>query len=239
MLAGVMLVLTTVQGVPPTDVAPAAVQEGPVPFSLVEEQSVFAVVTDKGGIAAAKAHRHLVVASRYKVELSFDESDPLATGFSFTTRSEDLVVDDPEHKTRWAARIAELGVTDDLGDVSANDREKIRNEMLDDDQLDPENHPEIIVQVFGVRERGAEADSGGEPGATFPFLADVAVSVRGQTVQRSVPASYSVDGDTLTVEALGEFTFREFGISPYSAFLGAVKVKNEFHMYVRLVALRG
>lgn len=242
MIGGLFVVLTAVQGVPSMDLPRGLTPEGPAEYTVVQDQSVFAVVTDKGGIAAGKAHRHLVVASTYEVALEFDESDPAATRFHFSTLSTDLVVDDPTHKSRWAARIAELGVTDDLGEVSESDREKIRKEMLDDDQLDPENHPQITVRVTGVRARDPAAGQGDdEPEATasFGYTADVEVTIRDQTVARSVPATYDITNGTLNVEALGEFTFREFGISPYSAFLGAVKVKNEFHMYVRLTAVRG
>lgn len=246
MIAGVLLAFVTVQGVPAMDLPQGLTPEGPAEYSVVQDQSVFAVITDKGGIAAAKAHRHLVVATAYDVQLSFDQANPAATSFLFTTRSEDLVVDDAAHKEEWAGRIAELGVTDDLGSVSDGDREKVRKEMLDDDQLDPENHPEIVMRVTGVRERAGGERAGGdgqdaEAGdlGIFPYLADLEVTIRGQTVARAVPASYQVETGTLTVEALGEFTFKEFGISPYSAFLGAVKVKNEFHMYVHLTAVRG
>lgn len=44
-----------------------------------------------------------------------------------------------------------------------------------------------------------------------------------------------VDG-VLTVEATGAFLFTDFGIEPYSAFLGLVKVADPFHLYLRLVA---
>lgn len=252
MLVKAFIILTAVQGIPSMDLPQGLTQTGPADYAVVHDQSVFAVITDKGGIAAAAAHRHLVVAPTYDVKLTFDEADPGGTRFEFTTRAEELVVDDPDHKATWAARIAELGVTDDLGTVSEGDREKIRKEMLDDDQLDPENHPQISVRVAGVRERAAEGadgdgsgedaeDEDGDMGAAddFHYEVDVEVTIRGQTVTRVVPASYSLQAGTLEVEALGEFTFKEFGISPYSAFLGAVKVKNEFHMYVRLTAVRG
>ena len=51
-------------------------------------------------------------------------------------------------------------------------------------------------------------------------------------------SSRAIDGDELSIEAVGEFTFEEFGIEPYSAFLGSVKNKNEFFIYLNLKAIR-
>ncbi len=229
MLETLLLLAVSAQVAPLAEPSP----QEPAVYRIVPEESVLAVITDKGGLLGSQAHRHLVVASRYEALLEFSADEPLSSRFSMELKTADLVVDDPSLKATWAGRIAELGVTDDLGTVSEEDREKIRREMLGEKQLDAEHHPEIQVQLVGLT---SGADGSGREG--FPVIAEVAVSINGQTVLKDVPARFEVDGDRVTVEALGEFTFREFGISPYSAFLGTVKVKNEFHMYVYLHAAR-
>ena len=55
--------------------------------------------------------------------------------------------------------------------------------------------------------------------------------------KQPVTARYELIEDGLHIEAVGVFNFREFGIKPYSAMLGAVKNKDEFHVYVALVAV--
>ena len=73
-------------------------------------------------------------------------------------------------------------------------------------------------------------------GVTFDHMATVDVTVHGTTVSRDVPIRLEHDGESLRIEAVGRFEFEEFGIKPYSAFLGTVKVKNEFEIYLNLVA---
>ncbi len=53
---------------------------------------------------------------------------------------------------------------------------------------------------------------------------------------KPVPARYELADGILTIEAIGAFNFTDFGIKPYSAFLGAVKNEDEFHVYVNLSA---
>ena len=235
MLASTVLLLAGLQGAAQSPAVPAATVEDPTAWTVLPDESVFSVITDKGGIAASRAHRHLVVATGYRAELTFDPEDPTATAFSFRVPVESLVIDHPEDKSRWGPRIAELGVTDDLGTVSEEDRRKIRQEMLDEDQLDPENHPDIVMQLLEVRPGDG---AGSAPRLDSPWVADVAVSIAGHTAMRSVPVNVEEDGERMVFETLGEFTFEEFDIEPYSAFLGAVKVKNEFHIYVRMTAER-
>lgn len=202
-------------------------------WQVDQDASVFAVVTQKGGFAARLAHNHLIVARGYDVAFEFDPENLPATTFQFETPSAQLVVDDPVTRERWQGRIVELGLVDDLGEPGEDDREEIRQTMLSDDQLDAEEYPTISVQVQNVVE--GESPVGPE---VFAHLAEVAISVHGQTILRDVPARFRIDGDRIFVEAVGHFTFEEFGIEPYSAFMGSVKNKNEFVFYLNLEASR-
>ena len=205
----------------------------PEPFEVVEAESVFAVVTHKGGFAARLAHNHLIVASGYDVELTFDESDPMATAFAFSAPVDQLLVDPAESRQAWARRLADLDVEDDLGSPGEDDQRDIRNAMLGEKQLDFANHPTIEVQLIRISEGSQDLS-----GVVFPWMAEVEVTVRGVAVRRLVPMRYELAGDVLSVEAVGRFTFEEFGIEPYSAALGAVKNKNEFDLYLNMKATR-
>lgn len=211
----------------------ATVQSSSDRFQVVEAESVFGVVTHKGGFMARLAHNHLIVASSYDVELMFDEADPTATTFTFTAPVDQLLVDPAESRQAWARRLADLDVEDDLGTPGEDDRRDIRNAMLGEEQLDFANHPTIQVELIRVSE-GSEDLSG----VIFPWVAEIEVTVRGVPIRRLVPLRYEVEGDFLSVEAVGRFTFEEFGIKPYSAALGAVKNKNEFDLYLNMRASR-
>jgi len=228
---GLLFVAVAVQlpGAPLEDMAEASSDA----FAVVEAESVFAVVTHKGGFAARLAHNHLIVASGYEVELVFDEADPLATAFMFSAPVDQLLVDPAESRQAWASRLADLDVEDDLGSPGEDDRRDIRNSMLSEKQLDFANHPTLSVELIRVSEGSQDLS-----GVVFPWMAEVEVTVRGVAVRRLVPMRYELEGDVLSVEAVGRFTFEEFGIEPYSAALGAVKNKNEFDFYLNLKATR-
>ncbi len=204
--------------------------ETAVPLVFTDE-SVFAVVTHRGGLAGSLAHNHFITANEYLADFVYDASDPSQSTLRFSTLVEDLIVDDPEQQAAWIDRIRALGLLEEFGDLSENDRNKVRREMLDDDQLDPDNHPLIAAVLTGLAEqprRIGEVD--------FTHVATVEVTVHGTTVTREVPLRYESEGDDLRIEAVGHFKFEEFGIEPYSAFLGTVKVQNEFEIYLNLKA---
>ena len=202
-------------------------------WTIDQAASVFAVVTQKAGFAARLAHNHLVVAGPSTIHLELDADRLERTAFGMVTSAHDLVVDDPEQRARWQDRIRDLDLVDELGAPGDSDREKIRDTMLSDEQLDAESDPEISVTLLGIAP--GETQSGS---VTFPYFADIAVRVRGQTVEREVAADFRIEGDRLFVEAVGLFTFTEFGIKPYSAFMGSVKNKDEFTFYLNLQAMR-
>ena len=201
-----------------------------VPMTVTEE-SVFAVVTYKGGLAGGLAHNHFVVADRFLADFAYDAEDPTASTLRFSTLVDDLIVDDPTLQAAWIDRMHTLTLVDEFGDLDEGDRRKVREEMLDEDQLDPESHPLIAATVTSIERADSRMGT-----VSFPYLANVEVTIHGTTVSRGVPVRHGLDGETLVVEGVGHFTFTEFGIEPYSAFLGTVKVRNEFVIYINLRA---
>lgn len=208
--------------------APVAGQGEPMTFS---EESLFAVVTHRGGIAGGLAHNHFVVADRYLADFTYDRDDPAGSSLRFSTLSEDLTVDDPAHQEAWIERIRTLGLVDEFGDLDEEKRAEVRAEMLDEDQLDPGNHAVIAAVLSGIREDSTRVGT-----VDFHHMAMVDVTIHGVTVTRDVPLRWEREGETLVIEAVGRFTFEEFGIEPYSAFLGTVKVQNDFEIYLNLRA---
>lgn len=201
------------------------------PMSLAEG-SVFAVVTHRGGLASGLAHNHFVVADRFLADLTFDSGNPANTKLRFSTLTEDLSIDDPELQAAWIDRIRALHLVEEFGDLDEGNRAKVRAQMLDEDQLDPDNFSVIGAQVTSIAEGTNQI---GE--VSFDYVATVDVTIHGNTVTRDVPARYEQTEDGVRLEAVGRFQFEEFGIKPYSAFLGTVKVKNEFEIYINITAV--
>ena len=201
-------------------------------IDISTESSIFAVVTHKGGFASGMAHNHLIAAVGYQARLSFDAETPLATRFELNLASDRLAVDPWDLERAWYPRLEELGILDEaFTEVSDKDRERIRKAMLGKGQLDAARSPEISATVTGIRENPT---THGE--ITFPYAATLELEVRGKKAKKPVAARYRLADGVLTVEAVGAFRFTDFGIKPYSAFLGAVKNEDEFHVYVNLKA---
>lgn len=200
-------------------------------FTIDPEASVVAALTHKAGFASGLAHDHLIVVPVPDGTLEFDPQEPETTRWQGRLAAEQLDFDPPAARERWQGRLGELGALDGkLGPVDEGERRKIRSAGLASGQLDAARFREIEGEVLGVVHRP------GEESATLPWAVRFRLTMHGRTVVRDLPASWRLEGETLTVELLGEYSFTEFGIEPYSAFLGAVKNQDRFHLYAALSA---
>lgn len=125
-----------------------------------------------------------------------------------------LRVDDPE----W--RLAEGFDPRMNDDAIAGTGDNLRSP----DVLDAERYPEIVIRSVGV---------GGprwQPDVT------IEITVRGRTRTATVPVALDVAGGTLT--ATGRLLLRqtEFGIEPFSALSGRLRVADEIIVRFRVVA---
>jgi len=203
-------------------------------YTLVQPDSVFAVVTHKAGFAARLAHNHMIYPSTYTAEASVDPAHQDQAHFRLRFPVTALVVDDSAAKTRWYPGIQAAGILDEpFPEVSEKDRQSIGEHMLAKNQLDADKYPEISAELKGIR---AKASTQGEK--SFAYEATVALTVHGVTVERPFAANIEATGDAVHVEAASSFNFTDFGIKPYSAFLGAVRNENTFYVYVNLKAQR-
>lgn len=197
-------------------------------YRIVEEETLLAVVTLRAGVAGRFAHDHLVHPTRYDAEISFDPEAPHASRFRLAFQTEDLVVDDRAWKDRVQDRLRELGIVDGpFQPVSESQNRDIREAMLGRGQLDAARHPRIEFRSIGIEH------DGGEP---FPYLIGAELTVR----DRGAPVGLrgrimERDDGRVEVEAHGRMHFTDFGIRPYSAFLGTVRVQDLFHLYARIV----
>ncbi len=195
-----------------------------------DSRSVFAVVTHKSGFASGMAHNHLISAATYQVELDFDPAAPLQASFELRTNAAALEVDRGDLQQAWYPRFEALGVLNEaFGDVPDKDRQKIHKSMIGKSQLDAAGFPQIVATVVGVTEKTATVGK-----VEFPYQVTLRLEVRGQAVEKPIAGRFEVDGASVTIEAVGAFNFSDFGIKPFSAFLGAVKNEDEFHVYLSL-----
>ncbi len=195
---------------------------------IVEEATVLAAVVQTTGLVARFAPDHLIRATEYDLVLVLDPDRPESARFSGQIPVEPLVVDDPEYRSELEGRLLELGVLDaPYDDMSEDDREDVRSAMLAEGQLHAEAHPSIEVELVGVDSADDNA---------FPWVVTVALTVRGSRVEEPLRARMEHEDDRIRIEAFGPFRFSDLGIEPYSAVLGAVRNRDEFHLYLDLVA---
>ena len=142
-------------------------------------------------------------------------------------------VDPPAERKARSPRLFELGLLDaDLPPVDEGDRGKVREAMLGEDQLDGARFPTVTAELIGLERRGGGADAR----VALGWDATVRLTVRGRTIEKKVPTRWELIDGELRAEAVAEARFSEFGIEPYSAFLGAVRNADRFHFVVELVA---
>jgi YceI-like domain len=196
-------------------------------------RSTFAVLIHKAGFAAGLAHEHLIVAPAPEVELALDPAAPESARMKVVVQVLALEVDAPDQRTAAGPRLRELGATTELLEpVEEKNRPKVRKDMLEAHQLFADRFPEIRGELIRLEPRPGTAAAGG-----LDWNATVRLEIRGRTVESIFAARWRIDdaGD-LHAEALGELTFTQFGIEPYSAVLGAVKNADLFHVWIDLAA---
>lgn len=215
--------------------AASAIGAQPPPEVAIEAaDSVLAVVTHKAGFASGMAHDHLVVARDFEARVAFSPERPEATSFAVEVPVAELVVDDPVLQERWFPEIAALGVlAEPFGRPSEEDRVKIRKAMLGRGQLDVERHPRLAARLVGIAAEPSRVGS-----VEHAYRLTVEVSLHGVTRRETFTGRLLEGEGGRRLEAVGVLRSSDYGIEPYSAFLGAVKNRDELHVLVSL-ALAG
>lgn len=200
-------------------------------WEVLVEESTLAIVTFRGGVAGRLAHDHLVHAGDFRASLRFDPQSPERSAFSGDLEVRDLVVDELDRMARVQPVLQEFDLLPrEFGDVGDQERIDVREHMLAEDQLHSEAWPEISFRSLTVE--SAEDDQ------EFPWRIEAALTVRGEERATTLRARWKLDdAGALTVQAAGEFHFTDFGIEPYSAFLGTVRNQDRFVLFMELRAL--
>ena len=106
------------------------------------------------------------------------------------------------------------------------DRAAVAASMKGPEQLDVQQHPHIRFASTSVTPRSDGA-----------LIVEGHLTLRGRTRTVRLPVTVVEQPDG-SVRGRGTLSFKvsDFGIEPYSAFLGAVKVKDEVKLHLDLIA---
>jgi len=169
----------------------------------------------KGGTLARLGHNHVMTAhditGRVWMHASFERS-----GFELSFPVAALVVDDPQARATAGAEFP--------GEISEDDREGTRKNMLLAAVLDAQSYPMITLR--SVRIEGSQANA----------HLIVRITIKGVSRDVAVPVTVTIDGNRL--RAAGEFDVQQtdFGIKPFSIGLGALEVQDRLHVVFNIIA---
>ena len=182
------------------------------------DASQLAVRVYRDGPMQKLGHNHLITSDGVEGEVVLRE--PItATSFELRVPLESFVVDD------GAARAAAGG--DFAAPVPAQDAEGTRRNMLGEKLLDAARHPVMTL---------ASESLSGEPGT---YEGRVRVALAGSEHVVTAPFTVTIEGEVLEAHASVHLTHADVGLQPFTAALGALKVRDDFEVELTLEARRG
>ncbi|MEQ1566095.1 MAG: YceI family protein, partial [Myxococcota bacterium] len=188
-------------------VAPNVVPEAPpaaLDYTLAAGHNALYVVVkfERGTVGAALAHDHVVVATQYSGQVRWDPADPSGCRIAVDVPTSGLRVDPPGAREKAGLE----------GPASVDDHPTIEANFNGKKQLDSAAFPTLTFRSTGCAAR---------PDGKFDVTG--ALTVHGVSRPTTVAMAIDTDGDTLT--AKGRFTaaHSDFGMTPFSAAMGAVR----------------
>jgi polyisoprenoid-binding protein YceI len=176
---------------------------------VVAEQSLLTVLVFRGGALARAGHNH-VIASHGMTGTAWVPDDPARASFEVHVPVNDFTIDEPQLRALEGPEFS--------AEVPDSAREGTKKNMLSESMLDGARFPEVVLRSRAM-EVGAEG-----------ILAQVDVSIRGQTRTVTVPVQYEIAENE--VRARGELALRQtdLGLTPFSLLGGALRVEDEMRV---------
>ncbi|HZS09231.1 MAG TPA: YceI family protein [Blastocatellia bacterium] len=178
-------------------------------YSVVASESSFWIFVGKTGLLSGLAHNHEIGVKFFTGRVVIPEAGAGAATLELDVDAKSLAVLDKE--------------------VSDKDRTEIYNSMHTA-VLESAKHPKITFRsasVTDVKEAGA---------GSYSFTLNGDLALHGVTRRIAVPVTATITPQQ--IKASGKYTLRQtdYGITPYSAAGGTIKVKNEVVVNFAIVA---
>jgi len=187
-------------------------------FDVVSAESLLTIRVYRAGPLAAAGHDHLI-ASRQLTGSIYVPGDLTGTTFELHVPVDGMTVDEPSLRAREGPDFSAA--------VPDSARTGTRRNMLGPALLDAEHFAQIVLRSATI----------GRP-AQGALQAQVSVEIRGARHTIRVPVRYQQGPDE--VVASGELPLKQtdLGLTPFSALLGALQVRDEMRVRFRIVAHR-
>ena len=180
-------------------------------FEVDQELSRVFIYVRRAGLMRRAGHDHVMASEHVSGHVVFAPEGHASAELSLPLA--DLVVDGPENRERF-----------DLDpDVSESSIRGTRRNMLEK-VLDTEAHPAVTVTAIAA---DIEADQ---------VVLEVAIELQGASAVYNVPVELRIDSGTLEVS--GEFAVRhsDFGMRPFRAAAGLLRVADEIDIHFEIEA---
>jgi hypothetical protein len=205
----------------------AALADGAVDLAVDSAQTRLAIVTGKEGLASGLAHRHIIVARNVVGRIKVTGSPALS---AVTIKSavadiefavDQMAVDLEEEAKSIIPSLVSAGVWDQGKDkIEPSNSEKVRENMLAESQLDAKK----FSKISGHGELSAcQAVSSSEARCSLALT----FAIKGGAVKRDLQVKLTGAGKSLEASFVVPMKFTDFGIKPYSAMMGAIRVSDE------------
>lgn len=193
---------------------PAAARAEAVSYTSVNGRSRIALHVLKKGLFSGMAHDHHFVPEDWSARASLDDA------------SQALHVD---------VVIAAASLRDEQPQLSPDDRDKVNKQAVGSAVLDAARYPEIRFTADKLERRSAD---GGAPEGDLDGVLVGKLSLHGRERPLSVPVHATIDRGAWHARGVVGFKQSDFGIHPYSGFLGTVAVHDEVKLEYDLVLAR-
>ena len=202
----------------PPPAAPAAPAPSAEPFEawdVVGSRLEIRVYRD--GPMEKLGHNHLITSDALTGTIELREPRS-ASAFRLELPLESLAVDDSAARATAGPEFAR--------EVPERDREATRRNMLGEQVLDAARQPAIVLTADAIE--GGPAD----------FRARVRLALRAEERVIEVPLSVALDGGTLRARAQFALRHADLGLMPFTAAMGALRVRDGIEIDFRLEARR-
>lgn len=185
-------------------------------YTFEPESSNIRIITDKGGLAAAAAHQHIISIQNIVGEATYSSEGHGSA--SFIIRPQEFVVDDAAERALFPDVFKK--------NVSGKAIKGTKKNMLGEKLLHASKFPEIKVSIKLASLSGESAD----------YIADIAIKNEINTL--NIPGTLIFSGDSLRATATFKLANPDLGLKVFSALLGAISVGHDLKFMVDIVATK-
>ncbi|MBJ93923.1 MAG: hypothetical protein CMP23_05535 [Rickettsiales bacterium] len=181
----------------------------PVSYTITDADSLLyvQVFKDTSSWLSSLAHDHVMRATNWTGSFQYDPADLSSCNFNISIDVDQLVVDEDAMRSY-------VGYGDT---INSNDRNTIRNNMLDEGQLNADSYSQIRV----ISTSCGSGSGAGTSNGNLPVTAQM--TLRGVTKSKSMNLDLTLQNGEAYMQGSFNLTATEFGFSPYQFLGGGVR----------------